>query len=178
MESKFIIFVGLMGAGKTSLGRRVASALGLPFIDTDSEVEKAAGCTVGEIFRKYGEEVFRKGEQRVIERVLDGEISVVATGGGSFVYDKIRRLIKNKGVSVWLRADLELLYRRTKNRKNRPLLDEGDPKMVLDRLMKEREIHYSKADIIFDVFDEGADDITQRLIGAIREHQIHDHKTE
>lgn len=105
MEGRFIVLVGLMGAGKTNLGKRIASAMDLPFVDTDSEIEKAAGCTIEEFFQRFGEKEFRKGERRVIARLLRGKPAVMATGGGSFLNASTRRLVREKGVSIWLRVD-------------------------------------------------------------------------
>ena len=124
LADQFIILIGLMGAGKSSLGHRLAAATGLPFKDSDVEVERAAGCTIQEIFDRYGEAEFREGEKKVIARLFGDEPSVVATGGGSFMNDEIRRLIKKTGISVWLRADLDLLDQRTQNRSHRPLLNQ------------------------------------------------------
>ena len=150
---QFIVLVGLMGAGKTNLGMRIASLLGLPFFDTDIEIEKAAGCTISEIFKSFGEKQFREGERRVISRLLNEKPGVIASGGGSFMDVRTRNLISKKGISIWLRADLELLYRRTIRRTHRPLLNNDNPRETLIRLMEERHIVYEKADIIFDVTD-------------------------
>ena len=177
MEGRFIVLVGLMGAGKTNLGQRIASAMGLPFIDTDSEIEKAAGCTIGEIFERFGEKEFRKGERRVIARLLSGKPSVMATGGGSFLNPSTRRLVRERGISIWLRADLDLLHRRTMHRTHRPLLKNDDPMKILGRLMKERSIDYGEADIIFDVADEPISETAQRLLATLIAFGKNDHKT-
>ena len=177
MEGRFIVLVGLMGAGKTNLGQRIASAMGLPFIDTDSEIEKAAGCTIGEYFERFGEKEFRKGERRVIVRLLSGKPSVMATGGGSFLNPSTRRLVRERGISIWLRADLDLLHRRTMHRTHRPLLKNDDPMKILGRLMKERSIDYGEADIIFDVADEPISETAQRLLATLIAFGKNDRKT-
>ncbi len=122
LQNKFIVLIGLMGAGKTRLGRILAESLKLPFIDTDIEIEKAAGITIEEIFNNFGETYFRNGEQKVINRVLNGEPSILATGGGAFMNSVTRKKIEKFGVSIWLRADINLLVKRTESRSGRPLL--------------------------------------------------------
>jgi shikimate kinase len=164
---KFIVLVGLMGAGKTSLGKRLAKAMALPFIDSDIEIEKAAGCSIPEIFARFGEAEFRSGERRVIERILDGEPAIVATGGGAFMDSDTRALIRTKAISVWLRADLDTLVKRTKRRDDRPLLKSGDPREVLQRLIGERYPVYGEADIVVDVDDEPPKETTARLLERI-----------
>lgn len=145
-EVRPIVLVGLMGAGKSTVGRHLAHALDLPFFDSDNEIEAAAGMTVQEIFQLHGEEEFRRVERRVIERLLDeGEI-VLATGGGAYMNDETRALMKEKAVTVWLKADLELLWRRVSRRGGRPLLDQPNPRQVLADLLKEREPVYAEAD--------------------------------
>ena len=177
MEGQFIVLVGLMGAGKSNLGQRIASAMGLPFIDTDSEIEKAAGCTIEELFERFGEKEFRKGERRVIARLLSGEPAVIATGGGSFLNSSTRQLVRERGISIWLRADLDLLHRRTMHRTHRPLLKNEDPRKTLGRLIKERSIDYGKADIIFDVVDEPISETARRLLATLIAYDKNDHKT-
>ena len=167
LADRFIVLIGLMGAGKSNLGRRIAAATGLPFKDSDVEVERAAGCTIQEIFDRYGEAEFREGEKRVIARLFGEKPSVVATGGGSFMNDEIRRLIKETGISIWLRADLDLLDQRTQNRSRRPLLNQGNGREILTQLMKERYLIYENADIIFDVSDEPAPESAERLMGVL-----------
>jgi shikimate kinase len=166
-DARFIVLVGLMGAGKTSLGKRLAKELRLPFVDTDTEIEKAANMTIPEIFEKLGEAEFRAGERRVIARVLEGDPCVVATGGGAFMDAGTRALIADKAVSVWLRADLDTLVRRTKRRDDRPLLKAGDPREVLRRLMEERYPIYAEADIALDVDDDPPKEMVVRLKSAI-----------
>lgn len=148
-----IVLVGLMGSGKTNMGRRLAARLDLPFHDSDAAFEQASGCTIAEYFAKHGEAAFRDGERRVIERLLDGPPCILATGGGAFCDPATRSLIKQKATSLWLRADLELLVRRTAGREHRPLLNQGNPREVLARLIEIRHPIYTEADIVVDTTD-------------------------
>lgn len=150
---KTIVLVGLMGAGKSSIGRRLAQVLGLPFIDADSEIEAAAGASIEEIFARDGEAAFRAGERRVLARLLDNPIQVLATGGGAFMDADTRALIRARAISIWLRADLDLLLARVGRRNNRPLLKNGDPRAILARLMDERYPIYAEADVVVDSVD-------------------------
>jgi shikimate kinase len=149
-NDKTIVLIGLMGAGKSSVGRRLAAGLGLPFKDADAEIEKASNLSVSEFFDQHGEEAFRKGERKVIARLLSGPRHVLATGGGAYMDEKTRALIAEKGVSVWLRADLEILYKRCMKRNNRPLLKNGNPREILKNLMEERYPVYAQADLTAD----------------------------
>jgi shikimate kinase len=167
----FIVLVGLMGAGKTSLGKRLGKIFNLPFYDSDAEIERAAGCTIAEIFERFGEAYFRDGERRVIERILTSEACVMATGGGSFMDERIRTLIKEKALSIWLRADLDTLVKRTtKRRDDRPLLKGGDPRDILNKLMEQRYPVYSEADITIDVGDEPPEKTSERVHKIILSH--------
>jgi shikimate kinase len=150
---KTVALVGLMGAGKSSIGRRLAQTLGLPFTDADSEIEAAADATIEEIFARDGEATFRNGERRVIARLLEGSPQVLATGGGAFMDPSTRALLRQRSISVWLRADLETLLSRVNRRGNRPLLKNGDPRAVLTQLMAERYPIYAEADITVDSVD-------------------------
>lgn len=163
-----VVLVGLMGSGKTSVGRKLARRLGLPFVDADEEVEKAAGCSVEDIFRLYGEAAFRDGEERVIARLLSGPATVLATGGGAFMNPRTRERVKAAGTSVWLRADLDILVQRTR-RGGRPLLAQGDPRATLERLMKERHPIYAEADVVVDSRDEDTDLTVKRILAALQE---------
>jgi shikimate kinase len=136
-----------MGAGKSSVGKRFASRLGLPFVDADAEIETAAGLTIPDIFEVYGEAAFRDCEKRVIARLMAGPVQVIATGGGAFVNDETRALIKERATSVWLHAPVDLLVERVSRRNNRPLLTDKDPAEVLTKLAAEREPFYRQADI-------------------------------
>jgi len=143
-----IVLVGMMGVGKSSVGRRLAARLSIPFIDADTEIENAAKMTIPEIFARHGEAYFRSGEARVIARLLEGGPEVLATGGGAFMNPDTRALIKTKGVSIWLNADFDVLLRRTSKRKSdRPLLQTEDPAQTLRALLEEREPTYALADL-------------------------------
>src|SRR5499427_11162665 len=130
-----VALVGLMGAGKSAIGKRLAQRLGLPFVDADDEIERAAGCTIAEFFERRGEAEFRAGERRVISRLLAGPPHVLSTGGGAYMDAETRALMRLYAITVWLRADLEVLYDRVKRRGHRPLLSNGDPREILARLM-------------------------------------------
>src|ERR1700733_4966331 len=148
LYGRSIVLVGMMGVGKSSVGRRLAVRLSIPFVDADSEIETAAKMTIPEIFARHGEPYFRSGEARVIARLLEGGPQVLATGGGAFMNADTRALIRQKGVSVWLHADLEVLLRRTsKRRSDRPLLQTDDPSETLRALLAEREPVYALADL-------------------------------
>jgi shikimate kinase len=148
--SRTVVLVGLMGAGKTSVGRRLAQLLGVPFVDSDAEIEAAANATVAEIFEREGEAAFRDGERRVISRLLEGPVMVMATGGGAFMDPRTRVKIHEAAVSVWLRADLDVLVQRVSRRKTRPLLNHGDPREILERLIALRYPVYAEADLVVD----------------------------
>ncbi|HKS84287.1 MAG TPA: shikimate kinase, partial [Pseudolabrys sp.] len=141
LGSRSIVLVGMMGAGKSSIGRRLAARLGIPFVDADSEIENAAGMTIPEIFEKHGEPYFRAGEARVIARLLDGGPQVLATGGGAMMDGQTRALIVKKAVSIWLKADIDILLKRTKRRNDRPLAER------IKDLLPLREPVYAQADI-------------------------------
>ena len=145
-----VVLVGLMGAGKTSVGKRLAESLGVPFCDSDDEIELAAGMSIPEIFASLGEAAFRAGERRVIARLLDLPPRILATGGGAFMNPETRALIAQKAVSVWIRADLATLVERTARRTDRPLLNSGNPREILARLMEERHPVYAEAEITVD----------------------------
>jgi shikimate kinase len=155
-----VVLVGMMGAGKSSVGRRLAARLGLAFVDADSEIESAAGMTIPEIFAKHGEVYFRAGEARVIARLLDGGPQVLATGGGAVMDPHTRGLIRDKGVSVWLKADLDVLVKRTKRRNDRPLVGK------MKDLMPLREPVYAQSDIVVQSRDEPHDTIVDEVIAA------------
>jgi shikimate kinase/3-dehydroquinate synthase len=167
LAGRSIVLVGLMGAGKTSIGRRLAARLGLPFRDADAEIELAAGCTIPELFSRYGEGDFRAGERRVIRRLLAGDPMVLAFGGGAFMDRETRAAVRNEAISVWLRCPLPTLLRRVAGRDNRPLLADGDPAEVLQRLMDVRYPVYAEADMIVDCADESPDATTTRVLNAL-----------
>jgi shikimate kinase len=149
-QERSLVLVGLMGAGKSTVGRRLASALRLPFHDADQEIEAAAGCTISDFFDRYGETAFRDGERKVIARLLSGPRHVLATGGGAFMDPQTRCLIKDRGLSIWLRADISLLLERVTKRPTRPLLKSGDPRATMEKLIHERYPVYAEADIVVD----------------------------
>jgi shikimate kinase len=165
-----VVMVGLMGAGKSAIGKRLAQSLSLPFVDADKEIEEAAGCTIPEIFARFGEPAFRDGERRVITRLLDGPPCVLATGGGAFMDDTTRAKIKQSGLSIWLRAELDTLVRRTARRNNRPLLNAGDPREILAKLMAVRYPVYAEADLAVDSADAPPEITTQRVIDALAKY--------
>ncbi len=164
---KTIVVVGLMGAGKTSIGRRLARRLGVPFVESDAEIVKAAGCSVEDIFQLYGEEAFRDCERKVIARLLDGDPHVLATGGGAFMDPLTRERIVERAISVWLRADLDLLVERTGRRRTRPLLNTGDPRETLSQLLETRYPVYSTADITVDTGIEHHDVTVENVLKSL-----------
>lgn len=163
-----LVLVGLMGAGKSTVGRRLATRLGLEFVDADEEIEAAAGLSIPEIFERYGEAHFRDGERRVLARLLAGPQRVIATGGGAFMNVETRRLIAERGISIWLKADLDTLVRRCAKRDDRPLL-RGDPRAQLERLMQERYPVYAVADLTVESAGEVHDLVVDRVIDALGE---------
>lgn len=164
-----IVLVGLMGAGKSCIGRRLAQRLSVPFVDADVEIEQAAGCTVAEIFEKYGEPAFRDGERRVMSRLLQGPPTILAAGGGAFMDPETRKLIREHAISVWLRADLDTLTARTKGRSHRPLLNTGDPRETLAKLIETRYPVYAEADITVDTGSDNPNVTCARVIDALGE---------
>jgi len=162
-----IVLIGLMGAGKSSVGRRLAKSLEMPFFDADQEIEAAAGCSVAEIFEVYGESAFRDVEEKVINRLLNDEPCVLATGGGAYMNPDTRQRIADKAVSVWLRASLDVLFERTGRRKGRPLLDNTDRRETLSRLIDERYPVYEAADVVIETGSEGIEVTTARVLDAL-----------
>ncbi len=167
LAGRSIVLVGLMGAGKTSIGRRLAARLGLPFHDADVEIELAAGCSISELFARFGEPEFRAGERRVIRRLLAGEPMVLATGGGAFMDAETRATIRREAVSLWLRAPLPTLVRRVAQRSHRPLLAGGDPAEILQNLIAKRHPVYAEADIVVDCTDESPEQTTSRVVESL-----------
>ena len=159
-----IVLVGMMGAGKSSVGRRLAARLGIPFVDADAEIESAAGMTIAEIFAKHGEPYFRAGEARVIARLLESGPQVLATGGGAVMDQSTRDLIHIKGISVWLKADVDVLVKRTKRRGDRPLADK------IRDLLPQREPVYAQSDIVIHSRDEPHDTIVDEIVAAAARH--------
>ena len=165
--SRSVVLVGMMGAGKTSIGRRLADQMGLPFIDADAEIEAAAGQTVPEIFATHGEAYFRDGERRVIARILDEGPRVLATGGGAYMNAETRGRIAEQAISVWLKAGLELLMSRVRKRSNRPLLRVEDPEAVMRKLIVERYPVYGQADITVESRDVPHEVIVGEILAAL-----------
>ncbi|MGB7256626.1 MAG: shikimate kinase [Pseudolabrys sp.] len=163
LGARSIVLVGMMGAGKSSVGRRLAARLGIPFVDADTEIETAAAMTIPEIFAKHGEPEFRKGEAKVIARLLDQGPQVLATGGGAVMDAATRALIHDKGISIWLKADVDVLMRRTKRRSDRPLVEH------IRALLPQREPFYAQADITVQSREDPHDTIVAEIIGALPE---------
>ena len=164
LGARSVVLVGMMGAGKSSVGRRLAGRLGLPFVDADNEIEDAAGMTIAEIFAEHGEPYFRAGEARVIARLLDGGPQVLATGGGAVMNQQTRDLIKIKGISVWLKADVEVLLRRTRRRTDRPLAER------MKELLPQREPVYALSNLVVQSRDEPHDTIVEEVIEGVAKH--------
>ncbi len=165
---KTVVLVGLMGAGKTCVGRGLARRYGLPFFDADAEIETAAGCSIPDLFARYGEAAFRSGERRVIARLLDGSAHVLATGGGAFLDPETRARVLRRTISVWLRAGLDVLVGRVGRGSTRPLLRGQDPREVLERLIAERYPVYAEADIAIEAVREKPARTVARVDDAIR----------
>jgi len=162
-----IALVGLMGVGKSTVGRKLAEALGAPFRDSDEEIEKAAGLSVHEIFERHGEPEFRRGERRVIERLLQGEPIVLATGGGAYMDAETRLLLREKAVTVWLRADLDIVWKRVSRRETRPLLKRDNPRQALADLNEARSPIYALADVVVDSGDGPSSDAVRAIRAAL-----------
>ena len=163
-----IVLVGMMGAGKSSIGRRLSQRLGLHFVDADAEIEAAAGMTIPEIFEAHGEPHFRDGEARVIARLLDGGPAVIATGGGAFMREETRQRVRDKAISIWLKADIDVIMKRVRRRADRPLLQTEDPTGTVRRLLDAREPVYALADLTIGSRDVPHDRIVEECIEALR----------
>jgi shikimate kinase len=169
LGARSIVLVGMMGAGKSTIGRRLSARLGLPFLDADVEIEQAHRLPIPDIFEKYGEPYFRDGEVRVIARLLDNGPAVIATGGGAVMREETRDRIREKAVSVWLKVDTDVIMRRVKRRSDRPLLQTADPEATVERLVREREPLYSQADVTIWSRDVPHDKIVDECIEALHE---------
>jgi shikimate kinase len=169
LGDRSIVFIGLMGAGKTAIGRRVANVLGLSFTDSDHEIESVSRMTVPDLFERYGEAEFRALEQRVIARILDHGPQVLSTGGGAYMNENTRQAIASRGISVWLKADIDILMDRVAKKQNRPLLKNPDPRAVMQRLMAERYPVYAKADVTVPTREERKEVIAAEVIAALAE---------
>jgi shikimate kinase len=170
LGSRTVVLVGMMGAGKSTIGRRLATRLRLSFVDADVEIEAAAMMSIADIFETKGESYFRDGEARVIARLLEGGPSVLATGGGAFMREDTRNRIRNKAVSVWLQADADTILRRVKRRADRPLLQTADPAATVGRLIEERQPFYQRADLTIASRDVPHEKIVDECITALHDH--------
>ena len=164
------MLVGLMGAGKTSVGRRLADLFGARFVDADKEIEQAAGCTIADFFERFGEEEFRRGEERVIARLLREPPCVLATGGGAFMSEQTRREIEGHGLSLWLKADLDVLYERVARRSDRPLLKTEDPRTTLEAIMNTRYPVYAQADLTVESYRGPIENTVERVHERLLEY--------
>ena len=169
LGARSVVLVGMMGAGKSTIGRRLSARLGLPFLDADVEIEQAHRLPIPDIFEKYGEPYFRDGEVRVIARLLDNGPAVIATGGGAVMREETRERIREKAVSIWLKVDTDVIMRRVKRRSDRPLLQTADPEATVERLVKEREPLYSQADVTIWSRDVPHDKIVDECLEALYE---------
>jgi shikimate kinase len=170
LGTRSVVLVGMMGAGKSTIGRRLAARLRLPFLDADAEIEAAAGMSIPDIFETRGEPDFRDGEARVIARLLDGGPAVLATGGGAFMREETRQRIRDKAVSIWLKADADIIMRRVKRRADRPLLQTDDPEATVGRLIREREPIYQLADLQIWSRDVPHEKIVDECLDALQLH--------
>lgn len=172
-NNKIILLVGLMGSGKTSVGKRLAKKLDLPFVDGDQEIEKAAGLSLIDVFKCFGAEEYRAGEMRVMKRLLQGSPCVLASGGGSFVAESTRNLARSNALTIWLKADIDTLYSRTAGRRHRPFLM-GEDSMLKEKLenyIREEYPYYSEADIVVETCEEKVENTVLRVVQAIKEYQ-------
>ena len=167
LGKRCVVLIGMMGAGKSTIGRRVAARLRLPFLDADTEIEAAAGMSIPDIFEAHGEPHFRDGEARVIARLLEGGPAVVATGGGAFMREETRNRVRDKAVSIWLKADADVIMKRVRRRSDRPLLQNPDPEGTVSRLLGEREPVYGTADLTILSRDVPHDRIVDECIEAL-----------
>jgi shikimate kinase len=165
-----IVLVGLMGAGKSTVGRRLARRLGLPFVDSDAEIEDAAGLSAAEVYEKFGEKDFRDGERRLVARLMDGAVRVIATGGGAYVDPRTRQLLNQRAITIWLDAPVDILTERTGRRDTRPLLRNGDRKGTLERLAEERGPAYSEAHIRVTSGKGAHRDVVDSILQALDAH--------
>jgi shikimate kinase len=170
LGKRSLVLVGIMGCGKSSVGRRLAQALGLGFVDADSEIEAAANLSIPEIFEQHGEPYFRAGEQRVIARLLKGGPQVLATGGGAYMNAETREEIRRAGIAIWLRAELSVVMNRVRRKPSRPLLNDPDPEAVLRRLLADREPFYAEADVAVWSRDVPHEAVVVDIVDALEAH--------
>ena|SRR5258708_40125474 len=164
-----LVLVGLMGVGKSTVGRRLARHLGLPFVDSDAEIEDASGYPAAEMFERYGEQDFRDGERRLVARLIEGDVRVIATGGGAYVDPRTRKLLNERAITVWLDAPVDILAERTSRRDTRAQLRDGDPKAVLERLSAERRPSYQEAHIHVKSGDGAHKDVVEAIVHALED---------
>ena len=165
-----VVLVGLMGVGKSTVGRRLAKRLGLSFVDSDAEIEDAAGYPAAEIFERYGEQDFRDGERRLVARLIEGAVRVIATGGGAYIDPRTRKLLNERAITVWLDAPVDILAERTSRRDTRAQLRNGDPRAVLERLAEERRPSYEEAHIHVRSGDGAHKDVVEAIVQALEVH--------
>lgn len=165
-----VVLVGLMGVGKSTVGRRLAKRLGLPFVDSDSEIEETVGLPWGELFERYGEQDYRDGERRLVARLIDEQVRVIATGGGVFVDPRTRALLKERTITVWLDAPVDVLAERTSRRDTRPLLKNGDRKATLERLAEVERQACAEADIHVKSGDGAHREVVEAIVALLEEH--------
>lgn len=165
-----VVLVGLMGVGKSTVGRRLAKRLGLPFVDSDSAIEDAAGYSPAEMFERFGEQDFRDGERRLVARLIEGEVRVIATGGGAYVDPRTRELLNDRAITVWLDAPVDILADRTSRRDTRAQLRQGDPKQTLGRLSEERRPAYAQAHIHVKSGDGAHKEVVEAIVEALEQH--------
>ncbi|WP_419906833.1 shikimate kinase [Hoeflea sp.] len=170
LGKRTIVFVGLMGAGKSVIGKLTAQAMQIPFVDSDHEIERVSRMSIADLFASYGEEEFRSLEARVIQRLLRNGPMVLSTGGGAFMQERVRANIKRRGLSVWLKADLDVLWERVRRRSHRPLLKTADPKATLASLLDSRYPTYAEADLVVQSRDVAKETIVAEVLDAIIKH--------
>ena len=165
-----VVLVGLMGVGKSTVGRRLARRLGLPFVDSDAEIEDASGLSAAEVFERFGEKDYRDGERRLVARLVDGQVRVISTGGGVFVDPRTRELLKTRTITVWLDAPVEVLAQRTRRRDTRPLLRTDNPKETLERIAEQERPAYAEAHIHVRSSDGAHRDVVDAIVKALEDH--------
>lgn len=170
-QAKPVVLIGLMGAGKSTVGRKLAKAMGLPFADSDQAIEEAAGCSISDIFAIHGETMFRDLERRVITRLLTGELLVLATGGGAWMQPQVREVIGEHATTVWLKADIDVLLERVSKRNHRPILEKGDKRTILEGLMNDRYPVYAQADITIDSNRGSQEAVVKRIVAALKQRR-------
>jgi len=172
MLKKTVALVGMMGAGKSSVGRRLAAKLGVPFHDADAEIEEAAGCSISEIFDRYGEAAFRDGERKIVARLLSQPPHVLATGGGAFIDPETRAKIRDMAISVWIKVPVDVLLARVGRRDSRPLLRDRDPREVMEKLLETREPIYGEADLIVESENGPHGAMVDKIVEALKERDL------